>query len=56
MVLSKLWTLLEKSSILLHLSMSTSAKKFYNLYFLCTSTIWSTEYDLEYEIVLEKVL
>ena len=38
------------------LSMSTSTKKFYNLYFLSMSTIWSMEYDLEYEFVLEKVL
>lgn len=31
-----------------------SMKKFYNLDTLSTSTIWSTEYDLEYEIVLKK--
>ena len=31
-------------------------KKFNNLDFLSPSMIWSTEYDLEYEFVLEKVL
>ena len=29
--------------------MSTSTEKFYNLYFLSMSAIWSMEYDLEYE-------
>lgn len=37
-------------------STSRSTKKFYNLDTLSTSTIWSTKYDLEYEIVLKKVL
>ena len=36
--------------------MNTSTEKFYNLDFLSMSTIWSTEYNLEYEFVLDKVL
>ena len=50
MVLSKLWSLFEKSLICtsLVLSMSTSTKKCYNFDFLSTSMIWSTRYDLKY--------
>lgn len=53
MVLRKLCSLLEKSPICIHLNMSTSVEKFYNLDFLSTSTIWSTGDDFEYEFILE---
>ena len=56
MVLSKLWTLLEKSPVYTPLEYEYEYEKVLNLYFLSMSTIWSTEYDLEYEFVLEKVL
>ena len=53
---SKLWSLLEKSLICTPLEYENEYKKFYNLDFLSMSRIWSTEYDLEYEFVLEIVL
>ena len=48
--------LLEKSLICTPLEYENEYKKFYNLDFLSMSRIWSTEYDLEYEFVLEIVL
>lgn len=36
--------------------MITSMKKFHNLETFSTSTVWSMEDDLEYEIVLKEVL
>ena len=53
---SKLWSLLEKSLIFTPLEYENEYKKFYYLDFLSLSRIWSTEYDLEYEFVLEIVL
>ena len=41
---------------LLELSMNTTMEKISNLDFLSMSTILSSEYVLEYEFVLEKVL
>ena len=54
--LRKLQSLLRKSPFCTKLEYEYEYEKVYNLDTLSTSMIWSTEYDLEYEIVLKKVL